>query len=83
MVTIQAGRLVPVPFDQMLDPRTGRIRVRYVDVESEAYQTLAAYMVRLKAEDLEQPDTVVALAKAGNLSPEEFVRRFGPLVRRA
>ena len=45
MVTIQAGRLVPVPFDQMLDPRTGRIRVRYVDVESEAYQTLAAYMV--------------------------------------
>jgi 6-phosphofructokinase len=83
MVTIQAGRLVPVPFDQMLDPRTGRIRVRYVDVESEAYQTLAAYMVRLKAEDLEQPDAVVALAKAGNLSPEEFVRRFGPLVRRA
>jgi 6-phosphofructokinase 1 len=63
--------------------RTGRIRVRYVDVESEAYQTLAAYMVRLKAEDLEQPDAVVALAKAGNLSPEEFVRRFGPLVRRA
>ena len=83
MVTIQAGRLVPVPFDQMIDAKTGKIRVRYVDVGSEAYETLAAYMVRLKAEDLEQPETVAALAKAGNLSPDEFVRRFGPLVGRA
>src|SRR5881227_938872 len=44
MVTIQAGRLVPIPFGVMLDPKTGKIRVRYVDMESEAYQTLAAYM---------------------------------------
>src|SRR4029450_10378822 len=64
MVTIQAGRLVPVPFGEMLDPETGRIRVRYVNVESEAYQTLAAYMVRLQGEDLEQPDAVIALAEA-------------------
>ena len=26
MVTIQAGRLVPVPFGLMMDPKTGRIR---------------------------------------------------------
>ncbi|MGH7389620.1 MAG: 6-phosphofructokinase, partial [Candidatus Rokuibacteriota bacterium] len=31
MVTIQAGRLVPVPFGLMMDPKTGKIRVRYVD----------------------------------------------------
>src|SRR5262245_2929241 len=30
MVTIQAGRLVPVPFGLMRDPRTGRVRVRQV-----------------------------------------------------
>ena len=83
MVTIQAGRLVPVPFGQMLDPETGKIRVRYVDVESEAYQTLAAYMIRLTAEDLARPETVAALARAGNLDPAEFLRRFGPLVGRA
>ena len=83
MVTIQAGRLVPVPFGEMINPETGRIRVRYVDVGSEAYQTLAAYMVRLKAKDLEQPETVAALANAGNLAPAEFLRRFGPLVGRA
>ena len=54
MVTIQAGRLVPVPFGLMMDPKTGRIRVRYVDVESEMYQTLAAYMIRLKSRGLRE-----------------------------
>ena len=83
MVTIQAGRLVPVPFGLMLDARTGKVRVRYADVESEMYQTLSAYMIRLKPEDFDKPETVAALARAGKLDPAEFIRRFGPLVGRA
>jgi hypothetical protein len=47
------------------------------------YQTLWAYMVRLKPEDFDGTETRAALAKAGNLSEAEFVRRFGPLVGRA
>jgi len=82
MVTIQAGRLVPIPFGLMLDPKTGKIRVRYVDVESEMYQTLDAYMIRLKTEDFENPDIVTALAKAGNFGESEFVSRFRPVVTR-
>ncbi len=82
MVTIQAGRLVPIPFGLMLDPKTGKIRVRYVDVESEMYQTMAAYMIRLKAEDFDDPGLIGAMAKAGNLGDDEFARRFGPLVGR-
>jgi 6-phosphofructokinase 1 len=82
MVTIQAGRLVPVPFGLMMDPKTGKIRVRYVDVESEMYQTLAAYMIRLKPEDFDRPEQVATLARAANLEPAEFTRRFGPLVGR-
>ena len=82
MVTIQAGRLVPVPFGLMMDPRTGRIRVRYVNVESEMYQTLNAYMIRLKPEDLDDPQALAALAKAGKLSEEAFLARFGPAVKR-
>jgi ATP-dependent phosphofructokinase / diphosphate-dependent phosphofructokinase len=82
MVTIQAGRLVPVPFGLMMDSKTGRIRVRYVDVESEMYQTMAAYMIRLKTEDLERPETVAALAKAANMEPADFTRRFAYVVGR-
>jgi 6-phosphofructokinase 1 len=82
MATIQGGKLVPIPFAQMMDPQTGKVRVRYVDVRSESYQTLAAYMIRLKPEDFDSPEQVRALAAAGNLDPAEFRRRFGPLVGR-
>ena len=82
MVTIQAGRLVPIPFGLMLDAKTGKIRVRYVDVESELYQTLSAYMIRLKPEDFDTSETLAAIAKAGNISETELLARFGPLVGR-
>jgi 6-phosphofructokinase len=80
MVTIQAGRLVPMPFEQMLDPDTGKVRVRYVDVASEAYETLHAYMIRLKPEDFEVPQAVAALARAARMSEADFVGRFAPVV---
>jgi hypothetical protein len=67
----------------MMDGKTGKIRVRYADVESEMYQTLSAYMIRLKAEDFDRPETIATLARAGKLEPAEFTRRFGPLVGRA
>ena len=81
MATIQGGRFVPIPFGEMIDPRTGRIRVRHVDVTSEAYQTLHAYMIRLKAEDFERPEQIRALAAAGHLGEDAFVGRFAALVR--
>jgi 6-phosphofructokinase 1 len=70
-----------VPFVEMLDRRTGRVRVRYVDISSESYRTHLAYMIRLKAEDL-APDRLPPLSKSGNLSDEEFKNRFGPLLER-
>src|SRR5207245_1582849 len=53
MATIQGEAFVPVPFRDLIDSRTGRFRVRHVDVNSEAYQMLAAYMIRLTRADLE------------------------------
>jgi 6-phosphofructokinase 1 len=79
MATIQGGRFVPIPFAELIDPQTGRVRIRTVDIDSEAYQTLHAYMIRLKPEDFARPEQVRALAKAGVLSEEAFVDRFGAL----
>ena len=76
MATIQGGRFIPIPFAEMIDPGTGRIRVRCVDTGSEAYQTLHAYMSRLKAEDFERPEQRRAIAAAGHLSEEAFLGRF-------
>jgi ATP-dependent phosphofructokinase / diphosphate-dependent phosphofructokinase len=80
MVSIQGGRLVPIPFSQMIDASSGRVRVRYVDVTSEMYQTLFAYMIRLKPDDLRDPERVRALARAGKLSEAELLERFTPVV---
>jgi hypothetical protein len=80
MVTIQGGRLVPCPFRDLLDPRTGRVRLRYADVSSEAYRTLYAYMIRLKREDFERPEQLAGLVAASGLGETEFVARFGYLI---
>jgi 6-phosphofructokinase len=81
MVTIQGGKLIPLRFGEMIDPATGRIRVRMVDLRSEMYQTLYAYMIRLKPEDLADPAQLRALAAAANMGEAAFRERFGPVVR--
>jgi 6-phosphofructokinase len=80
MATIQGEAFVPVPFRDLIDSRTGRFRVRHVDVNSEAYQMLAAYMIRLTRADLEDPEQVRALAGAAGLDEAALVTRFAGLV---
>jgi 6-phosphofructokinase 1 len=82
MVTIQAGRLVPIPFDEMIDQQTGKIRVRHVDVKSETYQVLREYMIRLRPEDLKDKAMIKKLATAGKMSESEFTNRFRSVVRK-
>ncbi len=82
MVTIQGGKLIPIPFEEMLDRHTGKIRVRYVDIDSEAYQTLRAYMIRLEPQDFQTPGQIEMFAHAGHLSETVFVERFRYLAER-
>jgi hypothetical protein len=74
-VTLQGDTFVPVPFRELIDAKTGRFRVRHVDVKSAAYQMLAAYMIRLTHGDLEDPAQVGALARAGARSEAALVNR--------
>ena len=80
LVSIQQGRFVPVPFSTIMDPVTGRMRVRTVDVASDRYKIARSYMLRLKAEDLEDKVELAHLAQAANMTPAEFKQRFGYLV---
>jgi 6-phosphofructokinase len=80
LISIQRGRFVPVPFAQIMDPVSGRMRVRMVDVASDRYKIARSYMLRLKAEDLEDRVELAHLATAANMTPAEFKQRFGYLV---
>ena len=52
LIALSGGHLAPVPLQDLLDPATGRIRTRLVDVGSEAYAVARDYMVRLERDDL-------------------------------
>jgi 6-phosphofructokinase 1 len=80
LVSIQRGRFVPVPFAQIMDPITGRMRVRMVDITSDRYKIARSYMLRLKVEDLDDRVELAHMAAAANMTPAQFKERFGYLV---
>ena len=80
MISYQGGKLVPIYFEDMMDPATGKTKVRLVNTRTEAYEVARKYMIRLSAEDFADPEHVCRLADAANMAEEEFVGRFGYLV---
>ena len=80
MVSIQQGRFTPIPFKQMLDPATGRAKVRMVDISSESYQIARRYMIRLAPEDMADAQTVGLCASVVGLSADAFRERFSSIV---
>ncbi|MEY4070116.1 MAG: 6-Phosphofructokinase [Candidatus Eisenbacteria bacterium] len=80
MVSLQGGEFVPVPFAQLLDPRTGRTSVRLVDVNTTRYAIARRYMLRLRRDDFDHEDRIERLAAAGRMTPERFREEFEYLV---
>ena len=75
LIALSGGRVVPVNLDDLLDPATGRVRVRLVDVTTEAYEVARKYMIRLEPDDLTEP-RLSRLAAFTNLSAEQFCAQF-------
>ena len=80
MVSMQAGHFVPIPFAEMLDPESGRARVRVLDIHSTRYSIARRYMIRLRRDDFEDPVELAKFAAAAHMSVEEFRREFEYLV---
>jgi 6-phosphofructokinase 1 len=83
MVTIQEGNLVPVPFENMIDPQTNRTRIRQVDLDSYSYDVARAYMIRLEKSDFESPAALAALAAEAGMTPHQFRKRYEHVVTTA
>jgi 6-phosphofructokinase 1 len=80
IVSFEDGKLVPLPFEHMLDPKTKRMQVRRVNVDGEAYECARCYMIRLVRSDFDNPAQLAKLAATVSLTPEQFRSRFGYLV---
>ncbi len=79
LITRQSGVIVPIPFAEIVDPKTGRARIRHVDTSSDSYRNALALQERITAEDLADDAMLARIAKASNLGPDEARRRYSPL----
>lgn len=80
MVSMQGGNFVGVPFASMIDPETGRAKVRLVDVTSTHYAIARRYMIRLRRDDFSDAEQLANLARVAGLTTEEFSEQFRYLI---
>ncbi|HJZ11944.1 MAG TPA: diphosphate--fructose-6-phosphate 1-phosphotransferase [Acidobacteriota bacterium] len=80
LITIQHGQFVPLPFSDMIDPATGRARVRMVNIDSERYKIARRYMIRLRRDDFEDSHELAKFAATAGVSIEQFRSAFEYLV---
>jgi len=81
LICLVDGKLQFLDFADLLDPKTGKSRIRVVDINKPSYKIAREYMIRLEREDLEDKDKLRALAEAASshsksCSPDEFRARF-------
>lgn len=79
MVCLDQGRITILPFEELIDPKTGRTKVRLVDLNSEHYKVAKSYMIRLTRKDLEDPVMLSKLASVAKMTPEQFAQKFGSI----
>ncbi len=82
IVSIQEGNFVPIPFKSLINPETGKMKVRMVDIESNYYKIARLYMLRLTKQDFEDPHELAKLAATAKISMEEFKNLFGYLIEK-
>jgi 6-phosphofructokinase 1 len=80
MVSLSQSAFHAIPFDQIMDRSTGRIRVRMVDIGSDRYMIARRYMLRLRKDDFEDPSELAKFASVLGISLDEFQEKFAYLV---
>jgi 6-phosphofructokinase 1 len=75
MIVSYEGNIRPVPFVEMIDYSTGKVKIKKVGIDTETYQVARKYMIRLEQEDF-QNEKLNRLAKVANMEPAEFKSRF-------
>ncbi len=76
IISLVGGHLEPLPFKQMINPQTGRMQTRRVNVNGEGYECARRYMIRLERRDFENPQRLAGLAGVAGMPPEQFRQRF-------
>jgi 6-phosphofructokinase 1 len=79
LMSMQDGKLVPIPFAELEDPATGKVRVRKVAVDGGTWQAALALQSRLRTGDLEG-DSLEALAAVSKEDSSALAARVARLI---
>lgn len=80
LISMQENRFVPMYFKDILDPETNKMKIRMVDMDSEAYMIAYRYMIRLNKDDFDDPHELAKYAATANISLADFEKQFKYLV---
>ena len=80
LVSMSQSTFRAIPFDELMDRKTGRMRVRMVDMASDRYMIARRYMLRLRKDDFDDASETAKLATVLGLSLEQFTEQFAYLV---
>jgi 6-phosphofructokinase len=81
MVSLQGGHFVPIPFKELLDPKTGKAKIRLVDTHSTRYAIARRYMIRLRRDDFQDPHELAKFAATCGIHLQQFRDEFEYLVQ--
>jgi 6-phosphofructokinase 1 len=81
LVALIHGKLEYLDFTRLQDAKTGKTRVRTVDIGAPSYKVAREYMIRLEKEDFSDADKLRLLAQAASsdkyfCTPDEFRDRY-------
>jgi ATP-dependent phosphofructokinase / diphosphate-dependent phosphofructokinase len=79
IISFVEGRMKPLPFLEMLNPATKRMKTRKVDVDGEGYECARRYMFRLEKSDFADQRQLQKLAAVAGMTAEDFRQRFAYL----
>ncbi|MCX7705468.1 MAG: 6-phosphofructokinase, partial [bacterium] len=80
LISVQSDRIVPIPFDEILNPQTGKTVVRKLDINSDLYKAARSMMVRLEKNDFDNIELLKNIAKAAKMTVEEFRKQYEHLI---
>lgn len=76
IVSILRGKIIPVMFKDLAEGKSGRLRIRTVDVDSDSYKVATQFMVRLTSSDFADVKQISRLAVTGGFTREQFEQRY-------
>jgi 6-phosphofructokinase 1 len=76
MITRQSQQIVALPFDEILDPKTGKTRVRMLDTETESFATALSLQTRLSSTDLDDTRLAERMTAVSDLDLAALKKRF-------